>query len=95
LSKYGIKVTDVKKSRVLMRHPLHWIANITYYEDTYGKHMLVLRQGKQERSPGYQDLFIYEATDEVINTHQYSHAYYYNLCIGPSQGHLSNIGTSF
>ncbi len=66
LSKYGIKVTDIKKQRVYQRHPLHWIANITYYEDTYGKHMVVLRQSKPERATGDpQDLFIYECVQEV------------------------------
>ncbi len=66
LSKYGIKVTDIKKQRVYQRHPLHWISNITYYEDTYGKHMVVLRQSNPERATGDpQDLFIYECVEEV------------------------------
>lgn len=64
LSKYGIKVTDVKRQRVYARHPLHWIANITYYEDTYGKHMLALRQCKQGAG-SHQELYMYECVDEV------------------------------
>lgn len=64
LSKYGIKVTDMKKLKVHARHPLHWIVNITYYEDTYGKHMLALRQSKLSGG-SYNDLYIYECKDEV------------------------------
>lgn len=65
-SKYGIKVMDVKRQRVFLRHPLHLIDNITYYEDTYSKHMVVLRQSKRERaSRDPQDLYIYECSQEV------------------------------
>lgn len=64
LSKYGIKVMDVKKQRVHARHPLHHIANITYYEDTYSKHMIALRQGKPGRGD-QNELFVYECNDEV------------------------------
>ena len=43
------------------RHPLHRIVNITYFEDTYCKHMLAIRvAGKSE-----QELHIYEAENEV------------------------------
>ena len=57
---------DLKKQRVYMRHPLHWIANVTFYEDNYGKHMIVLRQCKPERPPpAHEDLFIYECDSEV------------------------------
>lgn len=64
LSKYGIKVMDVKKQRVYTRHPLHCVANITYYEDTYSKHMIAIRQGKPDRED-QNELFIYECIDEV------------------------------
>lgn len=67
LSKYGIKVTDEKKQRVFGRHPLHCIANITYYEDTYGKHMIVLRMGEPSSSSrgSLNELYVYECTNEV------------------------------
>ena len=60
---------DDKKQRVFARHPLHYIANITYYEDTYGKHMIALRLAQppqaQPQGPGTNELVIYECTDEV------------------------------
>lgn len=65
LSKYGVKVTDEKKQRVFSRHPLHCIANITYYEDTYSKHMVVFRTGQPK--PGKNDLnelYVYQCNDE-------------------------------
>ena len=67
LSKYGIKVMDEKKQRVFNRHPLHCIANITYYEDTYGKHMIALRLTKTQVPHGTDnnELVIYESADEV------------------------------
>ena len=66
LSKYGIKVTDDKKQRVYSRHPLHSIANITYYEDTYGKHMVVLRTGQPNPAKNaLNELCVYQCNDEV------------------------------
>ena len=58
---------DDKKQQVFSRHPLHCIANITYYEDTYGKHMLALRLAKPHEQQGTDnnELVIYECTDEV------------------------------
>ena len=57
---------DDKKQRVFARHPLHCIVNITYYEDTYGKHMLALRLAKPHEQQGTDnELVIYECTDEV------------------------------
>ena len=68
ISKYGIKVTDMKKQRVFLRHPLHRIVNITYYVDTYGKHMLAVRvAGNVAAEPGNQELHIYESEDEVMH----------------------------
>ena len=66
ISKYGIKVTDAQKQRVFSRHALHYIINITYYEDTYGKHMLAVRVVGGEQQTQDQELHIYEAKDEVI-----------------------------
>ena len=61
ISKYGVKVMDTQKQRVFSRHSLHRIVNITYFEDTYGKHMLAIRvAGKSE-----QELHVYEAENEV------------------------------
>jgi hypothetical protein len=65
ISKYGIKVMDTRKQRIFARHALHYIINITYYEDTYGKHMLAVKvatttSDRQQR----QELHIYEANDE-------------------------------
>jgi hypothetical protein len=72
LSKYGVKVMDDKKQRVFARHPLHYISNITYYEDTYGKHMVALRLAQppqlQPQGTGTNELVIYECTDEVSST---------------------------
>lgn len=67
LSKYGVKAMDDKKQRVYGRHPLHHIANITYYEDTYGKHMIALRLARPGGRQGADnnELIIYECTDEV------------------------------
>ena len=69
ISKYGIKVTDVKKQRVFTRHALHYIINITYYEDTYSKHMLAVRvmvsSKNKQLQPQQQELYIYEAENEV------------------------------
>ena len=58
---------DDKKQRVYGRHPLHHIANITYYEDTYGKHMIALRLARPGGRQGADnnELIIYECTDEV------------------------------
>lgn len=58
---------DDKKQRVFGRHPLHYIANITYYEDTYGKHMVALRLAKPHEHQGTDnnELVIYECSDEV------------------------------
>lgn len=68
---------DDKKQRVFARHPLHHISNITYYEDTYGKHMLALRLARPHEPQAAADnneLVIYECTDEVsiatIHHHQ-------------------------
>ena len=63
ISKYGIKVTDTKKQRVHSRHALHFIANIIYYEDTYGKPMLAVKVGRPDANTF--DLHIYECSDEV------------------------------
>ena len=63
VSKYGVKVMDVKHQRVYGRHPLHAIANIIYYEDTYGKHMVALRVIRPEEM--VCDLHIFECKDEV------------------------------
>ncbi len=63
VSKYGIKVTDSQRQRVFARHPLHRIVNITYYEDTYKKHMLAVRVSGAE--DGQQELHIYESESEV------------------------------
>lgn len=75
---------DNKKQRVFARHPLHHIANITYYEDTYGKHMLALRLAKPQEASGIDnnELVIYECSDEVcqvciIGYVQYYYYYYY------------------
>ena len=63
ISKYGMKVTDKKRQRVYGRHALHNIANITYYEDTYGKHTIAVKLGR----PGSSnfDFYIYQCMDEV------------------------------
>ena len=68
ISKYGIKVTDSKKQRVYTRHSLHHIVNITYYEDTYGKHMLAVRvvAGGQREGETQQELYVYQCEDEVM-----------------------------
>ena len=63
LSKYGIKVMDEKRQRVFARHALHFIVNITYYEDTYRKHMIAVRVGRPDVATF--DLYIYECVDEV------------------------------
>ena len=63
---------DDKKQRVFARHPLHYIANITYYEDTYSKHMVALRLAQLQGQPqaaGSNELVIYECTDEVSIIH--------------------------
>ena len=65
LSKYGVKVTDSRRQRVFARHPLHCIANITYYEDTYGKHMVAIRLGQPSNQSQKHELFIYECSEEV------------------------------
>ena len=54
---------DVKKQRAYTRHALHCMANITYYEDTYRKHMLAVRSGRPDVEQF--DLYIYECNDEV------------------------------
>lgn len=63
---------DDKKQRVFARHPLHYIANITYYEDTYGKHMIALRLAQppqaQPQGASSNELVIYECTHEVSST---------------------------
>ena len=64
---------DDKKQRVFARHPLHYIANITYYEDTYSKHMVALRlaqppQLQPQLGGANNKLVIYECTDEVSST---------------------------
>ena len=69
ISKYGIKVMDTRKQRIFARHALHYIINITYYEDTYRKHMLAVKVATTtttDRQQG-QELHIYEANDEVIS----------------------------
>ena len=63
LSKYGIKVTDENRQRVYARHALHFIINITYYEDTYCKHMIAIRVGRPNVATF--DLYVYECTNEV------------------------------
>ena len=48
------------------RHPLHRIANITYYEDTYSKHMIVFRMGQPQPSQAsHNELYVYECSNEV------------------------------
>ena len=64
ISKYGIKVTDTTSHRVHARLPLHHVVNITYYLDTYGRHMLAVRVGRKVGEQ--QTLYIYESEDEVI-----------------------------
>ena len=67
LSKYGIKVTDENRQRVYARHALHFIINITYYEDTYSKHMIAIRVGRPNVATF--DLYVYECTNEVSGCH--------------------------
>ena len=57
---------DVRKQRIFARHALHYIINITYYEDTYGKHMLAVKVATATDKHRHE-LYIYEAKDEVYN----------------------------
>ena len=94
LSKYGVKVMDDKKQRVYARHPLHCIANITYYEDTYGKHMLALRLAKPQQPNAAEgnELVVYECTDEVrdqdknidLSFYSHSHTHTHSLSLSLS-----------
>ncbi|XP_065184063.1 uncharacterized protein LOC135814816 isoform X1 [Sycon ciliatum] len=59
LSKYGIKVMDDKGEQVRVRHALHRIANLVFYEDRYGKAMLALKIG--EKNSDKHDIYVYEA----------------------------------
>lgn len=63
VSKYGVKVMDVKRQQVYVRYPLHAIANVIYYEDTYCKHMVAVRVIKSEEM--VCDLSVLECKDEV------------------------------
>ena len=63
VSKYGVKVMDIKRQRVYVRYPLHAIANIIYYEDTYCKHMVAARIIKSEEM--VCDISVFECKDEV------------------------------
>eukprot|EP00731_Ephydatia_muelleri_P031545 Em0023g52a len=62
VSKYGVKVMDIKRQRVYVRYPLHAIANIIYYEDTYCKHMVAARIIKSEEM--VCDISVFECKDE-------------------------------
>lgn len=63
ISRYGMKVTDVQKQQVHMRHPLHHIAGIIFYEDGFGRNMLAFKIG-EPRNEKY-DVYIYECESEV------------------------------
>jgi hypothetical protein len=58
-----MKVTDVQKQQVHMRHPLHHIAGIIFYEDGFGRNMLAFKIG-EPRNEKY-DVYIYECESEV------------------------------
>jgi hypothetical protein len=62
ISRYGMKVTDVQKQQVHMRHPLHHIAGIIFYEDGFGRNMLAFKIG-EPRNEKY-DVYIYECESE-------------------------------
>jgi hypothetical protein len=46
-----------------MRHPLHHIAGIIFYEDGFGRNMLAFKIG-EPRNEKY-DVYIYECESEV------------------------------
>ena len=46
-----------------MRHPLHRIASIIFYEDGFGKNMLAFKIGAAEEE--IYDCYIYECESEV------------------------------
>ena len=58
--------TDDVRVLSLSKYGIKGIANITYYEDTYGKHMVVLRMGQPLPEKGtLNELFVYECDSEV------------------------------
>ncbi|XP_065833683.1 integrin beta-1-binding protein 1-like [Oscarella lobularis] len=62
ISRYGMKVMDCFSKQVHMRHPLHRIASIIFYEDGFGKNMLAFKIGAAEEE--IYDCYIYECESE-------------------------------
>lgn len=50
ISKHGIKMVDFQKKTVLQRHPLHAVAQIVYYTDSFNRSNLALKIGQLGRS---------------------------------------------
>ncbi|KAK2157184.1 hypothetical protein LSH36_196g05036 [Paralvinella palmiformis] len=62
ISKHGVKVMDAVKKEVLQRHPLHTVAQIVYYNDSFFKSNLALKIGSVGR-PVY-DCYVFQCCDE-------------------------------
>eukprot|EP00118_Oscarella_pearsei_P025777 m.308756 g.308756 ORF g.308756 m.308756 type:complete len:232 (+) comp44686_c0_seq1:46-741(+) len=62
ISRYGMKVMDCFSKQVHMRHPLHRIASIIFYEDGFGKDMLAFKIGGCDEEA--YDCYIYECESE-------------------------------
>lgn len=50
VSRHGIKVIDFQTKAILQRHPLHAVAQIVYYTDSFAKSNLALKIGQVGRS---------------------------------------------
>ncbi|ELU04706.1 hypothetical protein CAPTEDRAFT_198158 [Capitella teleta] len=62
VSKYGIKVTDTQKLEVFQRHPLHTVAQIVYYEDSFFKNNIALKIGSVGRN--VFDCYVFQCQGE-------------------------------
>ena len=49
--------------QVMVRHALHRIANLVFYEDRYGHSMLALKVG--DKTNDVYDVYVYEAMSPV------------------------------
>ncbi|KAI0209557.1 hypothetical protein LSAT2_005809 [Lamellibrachia satsuma] len=61
VSKHGIKIVD-KQNHVLQRHPLHTLAQIVYYVDSFFKSNLALKIGQVGRS--VYDCYVFQCDSE-------------------------------
>eukprot|EP00047_Mylnosiga_fluctuans_P004323 m.233857 g.233857 ORF g.233857 m.233857 type:complete len:156 (-) comp12580_c0_seq1:93-560(-) len=63
VSKYGLKVTDMRKQEVFARIPLHKVGSVLHYAEEANQHLVVVETGDTETME--YKYYIYKAASEA------------------------------